>query len=322
VPLLAEGGATITLPNDFTNNITNSGINFAADANTPVISSGTWNLGANNLRLRNNGNTTSPLTLSGSISGAANLTLSANNNGTIILSGSNGYTGTTTITGPGGTGTGTTAVRLKLGAAGTIATSTGVVLAGGILDPGGFDHSMSVATLGLTANSTIDYVSGASDLEFANSSAVAWTAGTTLNLANWNSAIDKLRFGNDATGLTSTQLAAIKFNGAGAGTAQLDANGFVIAVAPSLPGDFNSDGKVDAADYVTWRKNSGTNNTLPNDGGLGVPIGPAHYNLWRNNFGNPPGAGGGGLGASAVPEPATIVLLMFGLAALVGRRRN
>ncbi len=41
-----------------------------------------------------------------------------------------------------------------------------------------------------------------------------------------------------------------------------------------LPGDFNSDGKVDAADYVTWRKNNGTNNVLANDNGLGTPIGP------------------------------------------------
>ena len=52
-------------------------------------------------------------------------------------------------------------------------------------------------------------------------------------------------------------------------------------VAVGFPGDFNSDGKVDAGDYVTWRKNDGTNNALANDGGLGTPVGSAHYNLWR-----------------------------------------
>jgi hypothetical protein len=77
---------------------------------------------------------------------------------------------------------------------------------------------------------------------------------------------------------------------------------------------------VDAGDYVTWRKNDGTNNALANDGGLGTPIGPAHYDLWRANFGNPPGAGSG-LGGAAVPEPSAIALLAMGLLAVGVRRR-
>jgi len=39
-------------------------------------------------------------------------------------------------------------------------------------------------------------------------------------------------------------------------------------------------------DYVTWRKNNGTNKALANDNGLGTPIGQSHYDLWRANFGN------------------------------------
>ena len=31
-----------------------------------------------------------------------------------------------------------------------------------------------------------------------------------------------------------------------------------LTAVPSLPGDFNSDGTVDAADYVVWRKTDGT----------------------------------------------------------------
>jgi hypothetical protein len=234
-PLLGSGGAPITLPNNFTSTtVTGAGINFAADANTPVISTGTWTLGANNLVLRNNGNSTSPLTLSGSISGTANISLSANNTGTIIFSGANTYTGTTTITGPGGTGTGTTTVRLKLGAANTIASSSSVVLAGGVLDPGGINQLMGSTTLGLTAStagSTIDFAAGASEVDFANSSGLTWVG--TLNLLNWDPSIDKLRFGTDSTGLTSAQLADIKFNGAGQGTATLDANGYVTVPEPS-----------------------------------------------------------------------------------------
>jgi hypothetical protein len=82
---------------------------------------------------------------------------------------------------------------------------------------------------------------------------------------------------------------------------------YVLTGAAGLPGDFNNDSKVDAGDYLTWRKNDGTNNALPNDNGLGTPIGSAHYDLWRANFGNPP-TSGGGLASSAVPEPTTFVL--------------
>ncbi len=57
-------------------------------------------------------------------------------------------------------------------------------------------------------------------------------------------------------------------------------------------GDFNGNGVVDGADYVLWRNNDGTSNALPNDNGLGTPIGAAHYNLWRSSFGNVAGAGG------------------------------
>jgi hypothetical protein len=72
---------------------------------------------------------------------------------------------------------------------------------------------------------------------------------------------------------------------------------------------------VDAADYATWKKNQGTNNALANDGGLGVPIGTGHYDLWRANFGKPPGAGSGsGLSGSAVPEPMTLSYVLVSLA--------
>jgi hypothetical protein len=86
-----------------------------------------------------------------------------------------------------------------------------------------------------------------------------------------------------------------------------------------LAGDFNSDGKVDAGDYVTWRKNEVANLPLPNDGGAADQA--ARFALWRANFGNPPGSGSA-LNGAAVPEPAAGLLLFLGTVVSAPRRRR
>jgi hypothetical protein len=92
-----------------------------------------------------------------------------------------------------------------------------------------------------------------------------------------------------------------------------------LTAAAGLPGDFNSDGKVDAGDYVTWRKNT-ANASLPNDGGAATQA--ARYTLWRSSFGNP-GSGSSLNGNPTVPEPATLVLVsIIGCASLGCRRRR
>ena len=82
-------------------------------------------------------------------------------------------------------------------------------------------------------------------------------------------------------------------------------------------GDFNEDDKVDAADYVIWRKN-GTN-PLPNDDGAADSA--ARFALWKANFGNMPVTGGGS-GSAAVPEPSSMMLVLVGVVALAARRRS
>ena len=106
-------------------------------------------------------------------------------------------------------------------------------------------------------------------------------------------------------------------------TASITGTGFlnVIPYVPPisgqpLPGDFNNDGKVDAGDYMTWRKANGTSNALLNDNGLGTPIGQAHLDLWRQQFGNAT-APGGGLGGGTIPEPNTLMLMLFGAFAML-----
>jgi hypothetical protein len=81
----------------------------------------------------------------------------------------------------------------------------------------------------------------------------------------------------------------------------------------TLPGDWNGDGHVNAGDYLTWRKNPG-----------GFPANA--YDIWRQNFNNPPGAGSGnGLGGTQVPEPSAMSLLalvLTGCAMIRSRNRD
>jgi glucose/arabinose dehydrogenase len=82
-----------------------------------------------------------------------------------------------------------------------------------------------------------------------------------------------------------------------------------LLAAPTLPGDYNGDHVVNAADYTVWRNNLGTTAVLPNDP-IGGEIGTAQYDQWKNNFGE----GNSGVGSAAgVPEPGTLSLVVLGL---------
>jgi hypothetical protein len=76
--------------------------------------------------------------------------------------------------------------------------------------------------------------------------------------------------------------------------------------AGGLSGDFNSDGKVDAADYVVWRKTLGD---------------LSNYNLWRANFGATSGSGSGLGSLAAVPEPTVLILVVAMTMTSIASRR-
>jgi hypothetical protein len=87
-----------------------------------------------------------------------------------------------------------------------------------------------------------------------------------------------------------------------------------------VAGDYNRDNAVDAADYVVWRKYSGTTTPLANDP-IGGTIGPAHYQQWRTHFGQTVG-GGAPLGnsvTSPIPEPATATTVFVALLTILYR---
>jgi hypothetical protein len=84
-----------------------------------------------------------------------------------------------------------------------------------------------------------------------------------------------------------------------------------LAALSATTGDFNNNGNVDAADYVTWRKADDTS---------------TGYNAWRANFGQPAGSGAAIPSAqplsASVPEPTMLVLMMFAIFGCCLRRRR
>jgi hypothetical protein len=96
--------------------------------------------------------------------------------------------------------------------------------------------------------------------------------------------------------------------------------GFKTYVLTGVPGDYNQDGHVDAADYTVWRDNLGAAEALPNDETIGVAL--DDYERWKLHFGEPAGSSSASLASAQVPEPASFALLtVAGMAALATRRR-
>jgi hypothetical protein len=70
-----------------------------------------------------------------------------------------------------------------------------------------------------------------------------------------------------------------------------------------LPGDYNGDAIVNAADYTVWRD------------GLGGRFVQSDYDVWLANYGSTAAA------STAVPEPAALAAALIGVVATVWRRR-
>ncbi len=102
-----------------------------------------------------------------------------------------------------------------------------------------------------------------------------------------------------------------------AGTGILNVTELVLT---AIPGDYNNDGIVNAADYTVYRDNVGQpDGTLINDLVGGV-VGAAQYTQWAENYGatEPPPAEASSL---SVPEPTALVLAGIAAVGFLSRRK-
>jgi hypothetical protein len=128
------------------------------------------------------------------------------------------------------------------------------------------------------------------------------------------------------TGLTpnADHILFIQFVGAGGHDGYLNSLQIVANAGATVPGDYNGDTKVNAADYTIWRDTFGSNTDLRANGDNTLAsmnvIDQADFLFWKSHF---TAGGSGGFGTSGVPEPSSIalgILAGVGLAFFARRR--
>jgi autotransporter-associated beta strand protein len=253
---------------------------------------------------------------------ATAVSVTKSNASTWKLSGNSTYGGATNINGgtllvtgnnSGATGAVNVAAAGTLGGTGTLG---GLVTNNGTIAPGTTGTgTLNVASLTLNVGSTLSI-----DLNTpSNSDLVNISATNGLTISGGSVVVNNAVAGTfpilDYAGTLGGALANLGTpTGPGGFSYSLSDDGSFINLvvsAATANGDWNGDTKVNAADYVTWRKNPSANG---ND--------PAGYVAWRENF-SQTAAGGSGLSGtpSAVPEPGALALVGLALGMILSRRR-
>jgi len=151
--------------------------------------------------------------------------------------------------------------------------------------------------------------------------AVFGTNGTTLLGSADNTAAGQIE---SLTGisLTSPGQYFVRVTGSTDSVQLYQLNLVAQAMLSVLPGDYNHDGIVDAADYAVWRDSLGESGpNLAADGNGNGVVDNADYNVWKTNFGATSGSGTL-VAVSTVPEPASATLLLLAVSLLLVARRR
>jgi autotransporter-associated beta strand protein len=89
-------------------------------------------------------------------------------------------------------------------------------------------------------------------------------------------------------------------------TSQLMTDG-QLSVDPGIAGDYNRNGVVDSADYISWRKSFGSHGVgLAADGNADLRVDQGDFDLFRLNFGR---AANQSTGTIAIPEARSLLLI-------------
>lgn len=193
---------------------------------------------------------------------------------------------------------------LVVGNVGLSNTSALIMELGGTTPGSGYDQLLSNGALQFDGTLMLSLING-----------FIPAAGQSFNLFDWVTA-----------GGTFDSLQLPTVPGLSWDTSQLYTQGIISLASAGLPGDYNQNGTVDAADYNLWRDRLGSGTSLPNDDTAGV--GPDDYTRWKNNFGNSAGSGSSARSSTegnvaSVPEPsAHFLLLILSLAAIHVRRHR
>jgi hypothetical protein len=301
----ASSPSTLTLAID----VTGKTLTFAGNGKTIVndaIADGNSNITP---ILVTNSSTT---TFNGNMNTAGDFSVTGTNS-TVIINGTRSGAGAMAVSGSNaklyvnGSKTGSGAVTVTAGTLGGTGSISGDVTNNGKIAPG----VSGVGTLTLNNNLALG-TNGRLLIDLSSASADKLIVGGNLNLSNTDF-LDVTGTGAGPTWVIATYGGTLTgtFDNITSGYYANYGSGSNSQITLSLAGDWNKDGKVDAGDYVAWRKNPAAN------GGD-----PAGYNLWRANFGNSVGSGSGTNlgGQTTVPEPASIVFVLLGAIGCTLRR--
>jgi hypothetical protein len=124
----------------------------------------------------------------------------------------------------------------------------------------------------------------------------AWTTPTQNLFVGADGTIDFSGFYGDYEVTVGGQTFILSF--------QKGTQAYSLVVAP---GDYNGDGKVDAADYTVWRDTLGSADDLRADGNGNLVIDNGDFEIWKSAFGTNYGVGAAA--STSVPEPSLGLLL-------------